>query len=97
MVEEFLDRNHGHQAVGADSWILQSTCCSINILVAGVLQAMGEEMFALEADFHATQEVLPLKVIKCVARFVSNWLIHALVIPNLHVDSARLEEGVFAL
>jgi len=97
LVAEFLDMNHGHQVVGANSWILQSTCCSINILVAGVLQAMGQEMFALEGDFHATQEVLPLEAIKCVTRFFSTWLIHALVNPNLHVDSARLEEGVIVL
>jgi len=48
LVAKFLDINHGHQVVSADSWILQSTCCSINILVAGVLQAVGEEMFALK-------------------------------------------------
>jgi len=56
----------------------------LNILVACVLQAMGEKMFALEleTDFHATQEVLPLEVIKCVTRFVSIWLIHALVKPQ---------------
>ena len=36
-------------------------------------------MFALEAGFHATQEFLPLEVIKCVTRFVLTWLIHALI------------------
>jgi len=77
LVAEFLDINHGYQVVGADSWILQSTCFSINTLVAGVLQAIGEKMFALETDFHAAQEVLPLAVIKCVTRFVSTWVIHA--------------------
>jgi len=69
-VAEFLGINHGHQIVGADSWIHQSLCCSINTLVASVLQAMGEKMLALEADFHANQEVLPLKVIKVVTSFV---------------------------
>jgi len=86
---EFLDLNNGHQVVGANSWIHQSTCCSINTLVACFLEAIGEKMFALESDFHAT----PLEVIKCGTRFVSIWLIHALVKPNLHVDSAMLEEG----
>jgi len=58
---------------------------------------MGEKMFALEADFHATQGVLPLAVIKCFTKVVFNWLIHAFVKPNLHVDSARLEEGGIVL
>jgi len=49
LVTEFLDINHGHQVVGADSWILQCLCCSTDSLVAGVLPAMGEKMFALEA------------------------------------------------
>ena len=66
-------------------------------LVAGVLQAMGEKMLALEADFHATHEVLSLKVIKCVTTFVFTWLIHALVKPNLHEDSAMFEEGGFVV
>jgi len=97
LVAEFLNIDHGHRVVGADSWILQSTCCSINILVAGFLQAMGEEMLALDADLHAAQEVLPLGVTKCVTEFVSTLLIHAFLKPNLHVDSARLEEGGIVL
>jgi len=97
LVTELLYINHGHQVVGADSWILQSRCCSINILVAGVFPAMGEKILTLEADFHAAQEILPLAVIKCFIRFVFNWLIHAFVKPNLHVDSARLKEGGIVL
>ena len=58
---------------------------------------MGEKMLALDADFHATQEVLPLEVIQCVTSFVFTWLTHALVKPNLHEDSPRFEDGGFVL
>jgi len=79
---EFLDINGGHRVVGADSWIFQSRGCSINTLVAGFLQAMGEKMLALDAE-----------VMKCV----TTWLIHTLVNSNLHEDSAMFEEGGFVL
>ena len=55
---------------------------------------MGENMFALEADFHATQEILPLAVIKCVTQVVFNLLIHAFGKPNFHADLSKLKEGV---
>ena len=97
LVTEFLDINHGHQVVGADSCILQCACRSINSLVAGVFPTMGEKMLTMEADFYAAQEVLPVAVIKCFTNFVFNWLIHAFVKPNLHLDSARLKEGVIVL
>ena len=97
LVTEFLDINHGHQVVGADSWILQSRFCSINTPVVCVLPDMGEKIFALEADLHAAQEVLPLVVVKCFTTVVFNWLIHAFVKLNLHVDSNRLEEGGIVL
>jgi len=60
---EFLDIDHGHQVVGANSRILQRACSFINSLVADVLAAMSENMFVLEASFHAAQEGLPLAVI----------------------------------
>ena len=53
---------------------------------------MGEKMFALEVDLHAAQGVLPLVVVKCFTTVVFNWLIHAIVEPNLYEDSAMLEE-----
>ena len=59
---------------------------------------MGEKMLALDADFHATQEVLPLEVIKCHQLCLQvTWLIHALVKLNLHEHSARFEEGGLVL
>ena len=97
LVTEFLDIYHGQQVVCADSWILQSRCCSINTLVAGVLPAMDEKMFALEVDLHAAQVFLPLVVVKCFTTVVFNWLIHTVVEPNLHRDSAMLEEGGIVL
>jgi len=58
---------------------------------------MGEKMLALEVDLHAAQVVLPLVVMKCFTTVVFNWLIHAVVEPNLHEDSAMLEEGGIVL
>ena len=97
LVAKFLAIYHGHQVAGANSWILQSRCCSINIPVTGVLPAMGDKMFALEVDLHAAQIVSPLVVVKCFTSVVFNWLIHAVVEPNFYEDSAMLEEGGIVL
>ena len=92
LAEELLDINHGIQVISADSRTLQRRCHTINIPIISALYAMCENVFVLNTDFHTTEESLPFPGTYVFAKFVSSWLVHCRVKPNLHDDFAMLDE-----